>query len=446
VTRRLAPPAGSARATTQWRPHEVQPLVLGGSSSPSPVGLKWCLWRSDRRPRSDPRHLFRDGIAPETRAGRCYYLQHRSLTEHSDRPPPSSHARSEPGASKSLKALDALTLYDLEALQLILGGGSVIDWHRLNFQSLDQARSFVRIHEFDVDDEFDRDHLEHVKAEAISYLRRNFSFAIPKPVERASIEELLMLASGRGHRQLCACTILKAVHIINHMAGRELLFCLPVSDRDLFHLVEEKVYRVIGGMLSEGFPITEFIGGRKNLDSTYTKLLSKPEATASALYDKLRFRIVTRAKDHILPVLLYLSERLFPFSYVVPQQSSNTLLEFRRYCEEHPSLEALLGDVQGRVSDTPIPRDNRFTAPNYRVIHFVTEVPIRVPPHIMELAPVGPEPHGPIVYMLCEFQLLDADSEALNEEGEASHEAYKSRQRSAVFQRLRIGPGGLHAK
>lgn len=446
MIRGLEEAKASARATTQWRSHEVQPLVLGGSPSPSPVGLKWCFRCSDRRSRPDPWHLFRDGITPEARTGRCHDLQLRSLTEYSDRPPPSSRTRPEPEASQSLKALDALTLYDVDALQLILGGGSVIDWHRLNFESLDQARSFVQNHEFDLEDDSDRNYLEHIKAEAISYLRRNFSFAIPKPVERASIEDLLLVASGKGHRQLCACTILKAVHIINHMAGRELLFCLPVSDRDLFHLVEEKVYRVIGGMLSEGFPITEFIGGRKNLDSTYTKLLSKQEATASALYDKLRFRIVTRSQDHILPVLLYLSERLFPFNYVVPQQSSNTLLELKRYFEQRAHLRSLLGDVQGTVSDTPIPRDNRFTAPNYRVIHFVTEVPIRVPPHIMEQAPTGPEPHGPIVYMLCEFQLLDADSEALNEEGEASHEAYKSRQRTAVFQRLRLGAGRPRAK
>src|SRR5690606_16432512 len=107
------------------------------------------------------------------------------------------------------------------------------------------------------------------------------------------------------HRQLCACSILKTVHIISHSTGRELLFRLPVSDKDVFHLVEEKIYRVVGTMLSGGFPITEFIGGRKNLDSTYTKLLSKSHSTAAALYDKLRFRIVTRTKEDILPVLLY---------------------------------------------------------------------------------------------------------------------------------------------
>ena len=53
--------------------------------------------------------------------------------------------------------------------------------------------------------------LAHVKREAVSYLRRHFKFAIPKPVEAASIEQLLLLASSSGHRQLCACTILKAL-------------------------------------------------------------------------------------------------------------------------------------------------------------------------------------------------------------------------------------------
>jgi uncharacterized protein (TIGR04552 family) len=325
-------------------------------------------------------------------------------------------------------------------LRVVLSGTSVIDWHRLHFRNLDEARAFIRIHELDPETPADRAYIDHVKAQAISYLRRNFAFAIPQPVERASLEELLLLASGQGHRQLCACTILKAVQIINHMGGRELLFCLPVSDRDLFHFVEEKVYRVVGTMLSEGFPITEFIGGRKNPDSTYTKLLSKSEATAAALYDKLRFRIVTRSKDHILPVLLYLTERLFPFTYVVPNESSNTILPFRSYCESHPHLSQLLNQLDGGGDDSLRAGDNAFSAPTYRVIHFVTDVPVRVPAHIMELAPEGSDALGPIVYMLCEFQILDAESEALNESGDASHDAYKQRQKRAVFSRLRISP------
>ncbi|HVR19605.1 MAG TPA: TIGR04552 family protein, partial [Polyangiaceae bacterium] len=205
--------------------------------------------------------------------------------------------------------MEEFRLHDVEALRLILTGGSVVDWHRLNLESPEHARRLIENHDISLEDPKDRAFLDHMKGEAVSFLRRHFSFAIPKPVEESSIADLLVLASGKGHRQLCACTILKTVQIINHMAGRELLFRLPVSDRDLFHLVEEKVYRVVGTMLGEGFPISEFVGGRKNLDSTYTKLLSKPEATAAALYDKLRFRIVTKTRDDILPVVLYLSDR-----------------------------------------------------------------------------------------------------------------------------------------
>ncbi len=342
--------------------------------------------------------------------------------------------------SAQLKTIEELALHDTEALGLILRGGSVIDWHRLNFESEDQAVAFIRNHE--LDPERDADYIEHVKTEAINFLRRTFAFAIPKPVERSSIVELLMMASGKGHRQLCACTILKTVHIINHMAGRELLFRLPMSDRDLFHFVEEKVYRVVGTMLSEGFPITEFVGGRKNLDSTYTKLLSKPEATAAALYDKLRFRIVTRTRHHLLPVLEYLTSQIFPFNYVVPGESTNTIFHFRSYCDSLAHLKQWSSRLQGGLSDTLTPGDNRFSAAEYRVIHFVTDVPLRVPPHIMETTPEGSETLGPIVYMLCEFQLLDAESEAENEASDASHAAYKARQREAVARRLRLGSRG----
>ncbi len=335
--------------------------------------------------------------------------------------------------------MEEFTLHDLEAVRLIVNGSSVIDWHRLNLRSPDQARRFLQNHELYLTQAGDRKFAEHVQRDAVSYLRRHFSFAIPKPVERASIEELLLMASGSGHRQVCACTILKAMQIINHMAGRELLFRLPVSDRDLFHLVEEKVYRVVGTMLSEGFPITEFIGGRKNMDSTYTKLLSKPEATAAALYDKLRFRIVTRLQSDILPVLLYLSEQLFPFNHVVPKQSTNTIFRFSDLCRSNAHLSELAQQFQEPLTDDAAPPDNRFSAATYRVIQFVTDVPVRVPPHLMELAPPGLDNLGPVVYVLCEFQLLDAESEAVNETGEASHDRYKQRQRAAVFRRLRRG-------
>ncbi len=137
--------------------------------------------------------------------------------------------------------------------------------------------------------------MEHVKTEAIAYLRRQFEYPIPARSSAPRSPSSSCSPPGRGHRAMCACTILKCMHIIHHLDGRELLFVLPMSDQEVFHIVEEKVYRVIGGMLAAGFPIIEFVGGRKNKDSLITKLLSKQETIAAQIFDKLRFRVVTRS-------------------------------------------------------------------------------------------------------------------------------------------------------
>src|SRR5471030_1546284 len=235
-----------------------------------------------------------------------------------------------------LKRLEEFTLADLEAVRLILRGDSVIDWHRLNFADEDEVDSYLVAQDLQPTDATDRARMEAIKNEAVSYLRRHFDYPIPKPVEHATVQELMLLATGRGHRQTCACTILKCMHIIHHLDGRELLFVLPLSDQEVFHIVEEKVYRVVGGMLAAGFPVVEFVGGRKNKDSLVTKLLSKQETIAAQIFDKLRFRVVTRSRDDIFPILQYLTKRLFPFNYVVPGQSINSVLGFRSYVEKTP--------------------------------------------------------------------------------------------------------------
>lgn len=342
-----------------------------------------------------------------------------------------------------LVGLDDFRLHELESVRLILRGDSVIDWHRMNLETLEDARTLLVAHEFRPDEDDDRTRLEAIKLEAIAYLRRQFDFPIPTPVASASVEELLLLASGKGHRQTCACAILKAMHIIHHLDGRELLFSLPMSDQDVFHLVEEKVYRVIGAMLSAGFPIVEFVGGRKHKDSLYTKLLSKPDASASQVYDKLRFRIVTRTRDDILPVLLYLSQHLFPFSMVLAGESINTIFHFRKYCSEHPHLREMVKDFQTGAQDAYTPSDNLFSSESYRVIHLVVDLPVRLPEETLRLAPPTAQSLGGVVFVLCEFQIVDQATEQANEDGEASHESYKERQRQAVKRRLKIGTRAL---
>jgi uncharacterized protein (TIGR04552 family) len=345
-------------------------------------------------------------------------------------------------AVESLTPLDQFTLADLEAVRLVLRGDSVIDWRRLDFATEAEVRTFLGAHELQPGDPADRLRMDHVKGEAVAYLRRQFEYPIPRPVERATVPELVLLASGRGHRAMCACTILKCMHIINHLDGRELLFVLPMSDQEVFHIVEEKVYRVIGGMLASGFPIIEFVGGRKNKDSLITKLLSKQETIAAQIFDKLRFRIVTRTRDDIFPILQYLTSKLFPFNYVVPGQSINSVFSFKSYLE-NTSLRGLLGEMQmhGSVGDYT-PSENQFSAETYRIIHFVVDMPVRLPKRILERAPPSAPTLGNVIFVICEFQVVDRDTEAHNELGDASHAKYKERQKKAVMRRLQLGGTG----
>jgi uncharacterized protein (TIGR04552 family) len=217
-----------------------------------------------------------------------------------------------------------------------------------------------------------------------------------------------------------------------------------MSDQEVFHIVEEKVYRVIGGMLAGGFPIIEFVGGRKNKDSLVTKLLSKQETIAAQIFDKLRFRVVTRTSDDILPILQYLTRRLFPFNYVVPGESVNSVVALRSYLKQSPvapvaeRMQPLASDDADEHRDG----DNQFSAESYRIIHFVVDMPVRLPKRFLDRSPPAARSLGDIIFVICEFQIVDRDTEAHNEIGDASHAKYKERQKRAVIRRLQLGGAG----
>ncbi len=344
--------------------------------------------------------------------------------------------------STSFSEMADISLADLEAIRLLLRGGSVIDWHRLNFKSNKEIDAFLRAQELDMSDPTDVARVEAVKQQAVDFLRRHFEFPIPKGVSDRSVREILALASGAGHKQLCACTILKAMHIIHHLEARELAFMLPKSDEEVFHLVEKKVYRVIGSALANKFPVAEFIGGRKHKDSLYTKLLSKPEVNAAQIYDKLRFRIVMKSADDVFPMMKYLTREVFPFNYAIPGESTNTLFNFRAYCQSRPDLERHLPGLQLSLrleEGGPGLLDNVFTSANYKVIHFVVDMPIRLPDDVLSEAPPAAWALGKVIFVLTEFQIIDERTDQQNELGDASHAAYKDRQKLAVMRRLKVG-------
>jgi len=331
---------------------------------------------------------------------------------------------------------------DLEAIRLLLAGSSVLDWHQLAFTDQTQVNRFLRVNEFNPDSAEDMERLENVRAEAVEYLTRHFGYRIPEEVaEGVPAHELLMLASRRARYQTYACVVLKVMHVLQHLDGREILFKLPVSDDQVFGLVESKVVLIVDQMRSAGLPIVEFAWSRKERDSLITKLLAKRDTLAAHVYDKIRFRLITRRWEDLPSVLRELCNRLVPFNYVIPGQSVNTLLPFEKIFEVQPATRRLRPVLQADAEiNIPESQPNFFSSSAYRMINFVADLPLRVGPIMGHVGMNDPQfdPSG-VVYVLTEFQVMDAQTAITNEQGESSHEAYKERQHIQVKARLTRG-------
>ncbi|HEY2370407.1 MAG TPA: TIGR04552 family protein, partial [Polyangiaceae bacterium] len=143
--------------------------------------------------------------------------------------------------------------------------------------------------------------------------------------------------------------------------------------------------------------------------------------------------------EDIFPVIQYLTTHLFPFNYVIPGQSTNSMFQFKRYVKKQAHLAKLLPDMQQQQDDELTPNDNMFSSENYRVVHFVVDMPVRLPPKVLERSAPSAWQLAPIVFVICEFQVIDRETEAKNERGEASHAKYKERQKRAVMRRLQMG-------
>jgi len=332
-----------------------------------------------------------------------------------------------------------LNIEDLEAVRLLLRGGSIIDWHRLDFHDYEGVDRFLRVNEFDPGREEDMIRLEEIRMQAVDYLTHNFEFEFPISIaEDLPARDIFLVASKSGRQQVWACVILKVMHIIHHLAGRELATQLSISHDKMYHAIELKVMQVVEELRADGFPIMEFEWSRKPLDSLISKLIAKRSTLAASIYDKLRFRMIVRNRSDLLPMMAALHKRLIPFNYVVPGESVNHLIPVSDLesggstaDHRHPSDDGL---EQQQVQNAALPV-NEFSAPTYKIINFVADLPVRVESFGAESRP----DFGHVVFVLTEFQLADKQTSISNELGENDHASYKMRQHERVRQRLMRG-------
>lgn len=336
---------------------------------------------------------------------------------------------------------DAWTLGDLERMRLILRGGSVIDWKRLHFESRHEVDRYLRLCLFEPDDPFDRGKLVRLLDEAVDYLRTTFRYHVADAVAHPhAVQDLFLYASGAGDAKLrkMACLVLKVMHVVHHIEARGLLHRARVTEEELCQLVTQRVDSAIMQLRREGLPITGAAGSVKTRHSVITKLLAKRDTLAAQIYDRVRYRVVTSHRDHVLPVLVRLCDLLIPFNFVVPGQTQNTLLSFRKLVQEWPALRNMAPQLQvdlhhDEEKSAEVSQVNEFSGNSYKVLNFVADLPVRLPERAVEVG------DGRIAFCMVELQLVDEQTAALNERGENAHSRYKKRQLRRVLRRLSKG-------
>ncbi|MCU1277799.1 MAG: hypothetical protein JWM53_1345, partial [bacterium] len=80
--------------------------------------------------------------------------------------------------------------------------------------------------------------------------------------------------------------------------------------------------------------------------------------------------------------------------------------------------------------------------PTYKVINFVADLPVRIDQFLCRV-PGAENELGATIFVLTEFQVMDAETARANEAGENSHLKYKARQHERVKHRLSQGEKGL---
>jgi uncharacterized protein (TIGR04552 family) len=343
-----------------------------------------------------------------------------------------------------IRPVKEMGLKELERVRLILRGGSVVDWRRLHFRARDEVDRFLRLCCLDFTRSYDEAWGRKVLADSVEYLRRTFGYRVADAVARPpEMHDLFLYASGVKEARLrrIACIVLKCMHVMQHIEGRDLQYRLAVSEADLAEMAIAKVSGAMEEARAKGLPISEFYHSVKTRESLITKLLAKKETVAAQVYDRTRFRIVTRTRVDILPVLYFLTQRLFPFNFVVPGQTENSLLPFKSLLRDFPHFAAHANDLHldPNFEDREASAGNPFSGAAYRVLNFVVDMPLRLDAWLPPPEEDVRERKGRITFTLVEFQIIDERTAASNELGDSAHVRYKHRQRRKVLRRLSRG-------
>lgn len=335
-------------------------------------------------------------------------------------------------------------------LRTVLSGDSAIDFSRLEIPNLESANKFIQSYGFNAQKSEDVEELWGIHRKSVSLLREHLmeeGEKIPDelgdPSLLGEIGNLLVLASQKqdSERQRWACAILKVMHAYSHVKND--LFSQfsdqiqeQILKRFKNHIVEDSIMGVRLGSGENSIPLHKFeVKPFKRTSSSVIKLLSKKNAVAINLLDRLGIRLVTKNVFDAFRVIDYLvRENIVNFPNVMPEQSHNNLYPVNLLLEVVKSganleninqvLQQKLNDAEARAEFKV--KENEFSASDYKFMKFISR-------QLIEIELGGKVIHFFFPY---EIQVLDYETYIGNLSGPQAHEQYKKRQKVAA--RLRV--------
>jgi len=324
--------------------------------------------------------------------------------------------------------LNNISLKDAKIITSVLEGNSVLDWHRLYFETREEVIQFLEINGFNLSKSRDKRRIEFIFKNAITYLRNIHSLYISDSFKKENIIDIFLYASNHKKYRKDAeisCAILKVMNIINHIDSQDLVTKIQIERQTLLKKVEKRINKHIQMMRTSTGLDFEFQLSIKERDSIISKFLTKKEGIVARIFDRIRFRIITETKEEIIPVMNYLFSNLFPYNYVIPSETTNNLISIE-YRENSFKLSKNSINKKG----------NKFSGPSYKVLNFIVDIPVRIDDILILPNNSSFSNHAYIIYILTEIQIIDKQTYKNNKEGENSHELYKGRQKKLILERL----------
>ncbi len=381
--------------------------------------------------------------------------------------------------------------FSWEILRVFLEGISPIDLSRLCLYDRHNAKEFLALYGYDLDNPDEREKALKIHVEAVAFVKK---YLCPPPAEgdieltiRPELErppdlaDILVWASDTSDEelQLWSCALLRVMHTISHADNAFRSRFYPeiksqILDRFKQHVVEDDKGNLFLGKGELAVPLKGiFFREEKSRDSLILKLLHKPDNVAQRIYDRIGVKIVTPTKIDALLALKYLhNHNLVLFPNITPGRSRNTLVDLGHFRSVYESLTSSNEAIENRdlefvrtiqSDDTAYKLDERivnpFSSPHYRSIQFTCRQLVRVTDpayrviqriraHLQRYHP-GPDiqallqdlgrhvPDREIRFFFpYEIQILDEINHLQSEEGASSHDEYKRKQVRAARRRV----------